>query len=333
MQGRDIAMTASSNSSDSPLFVGVDVSQERLDIHTRPAEEHWSVEVTPEGLDALADDLCRRSPALIVLEATGGLEVPVVARLASAGLPVAVVNPRQTRAFARAMGLLAKTDAIDARALAAFAEAVKPEVRPLRSPEQVALGQLLTRRRQLVKMRTQELNRLKRMTDRDVRASLREHLDWLERQIREIDGEMRRRLRRSPVWRERDDLLRGVKGVGPVTSMTLVAALPELGRLNRQQIASLVGVAPLNHDSGKLRGRRTVWGGRAAAREALYMATVTATRCNPVIRRFYRRLISRGKPPKVALTACMRKLLTILNAIVRSGEPWNPEAFMADAAT
>ena len=333
MQGRDIAMTASSNSSDSPLFVGVDVSQERLDVHTRPAEEHWSVEVTPEGLDALADDLCRRSPALIVLEATGGLEVPVVARLASAGLPVAVVNPRQTRAFARAMGLLAKTDAIDARALAAFAEAVKPEVRPLRSPEQVALGQLLTRRRQLVKMRTQELNRLKRMTDRDVRASLREHLDWLERQIREIDGEMRRRLRRSPVWRERDDLLRGVKGVGPVTSMTLVAALPELGRLNRQQIASLVGVAPLNHDSGKLRGRRTVWGGRAAAREALYMATVTATRCNPVIRRFYRRLISRGKPPKVALTACMRKLLTILNAIVRSGEPWNPEAFMADAAT
>ena len=326
-------MTASSNSSDSPLFVGVDVSQERLDVHTRPAEEHWSVEVTPEGLDALADDLCRRSPALIVLEATGGLEVPVVARLASAGLPVAVVNPRQTRAFARAMGLLAKTDAIDARALAAFAEAVKPEVRPLRSPEQVALGQLLTRRRQLVKMRTQELNRLKRMTDRDVRASLREHLDWLERQIREIDGEMRRRLRRSPVWRERDDLLRGVKGVGPVTSMTLVAALPELGRLNRQQIASLVGVAPLNHDSGKLRGRRTVWGGRAAAREALYMATVTATRCNPVIRRFYRRLISRGKPPKVALTACMRKLLTILNAIVRSGEPWNPEAFMADAAT
>ena len=325
MQGRDIAMTASSNSSDSPLFVGVDVSQERLDIHTRPADEHWSVEVTPEGLDALADDLCRRSPALIVLEATGGLEVPVVAQLASAGLPVAVVNPRQTRAFARAMGLLAKTDAIDARALAAFAEAVKPEVRPLRSPEQVALGQLLTRRRQLVKMRTQELNRLKRMTDRDVRASLRERLDWLERQIREIDGEMRRRLRRSPVWRERDDLLRGVKGVGPVTSMTLVAALPELGFLNRRQIASLVGVAPLNRDSGRFRGRRAVWGGRAQVRSVLYMGTLVATRHNPVIKGFYRYLLAAGKARKVALTACMRKLLTILNAMVKNQTSWQPK--------
>ena len=308
--------------SETPCNVGIDVDLQTLDVHLLPAGQHHVLEYTPEGLEALLTLLRGKPIARIVVEATGGLEDRLVATLAAAALPLVVVNPRQTRDFARAVGLLAKTDRIDARALARFAEAVQPPVRPLPSAEQRALADLVERRRQLVEMRAAEVNRLTRATGALNRKSLTKHITWLDTQIQKLDDQIRKDIRQSPVWRERDQLLQSVPGVGPAVSSLLVAEVPELGRLNRREIASLVGLAPFNRDSGVFRGRRMVWGGRRHVRSVLYMAALTGIRFNPKIQVFYHRLRDAGKPAKVALTACMRKLLTILNAIVRTGRAW-----------
>jgi transposase len=260
---------------------------------------------------------------LIVVEATGGYETAVVAALTAAGLPVVVVNARQVRDFARAVGKLAKTDAIDAAVLAHFAEAVRPEVRALPDELTQTLQSWLARRRQVLEMLQAEEQRLA-VAVRGLRPQIQQHVEWLRRQLRDVDGELQGLLRASPIWREQENLLRTVPGVGPVLATTLLADLPELGRLNRRQIAALVGVAPLNRDSGQQRGLRHIWGGRAQIRTALYMAAVSAVRCNPVVRTFFERLCAAGKPKKVALTACMRKLLTILNAMMHTRTRWQP---------
>ena len=259
----------------------------------------------------------------MLLEATGGLEVPLVSALAAAALPVVVVNPRQVRDFARATGRLAKTDALDAQVLAHFAEAVRPPVRPLRDEETQELNSLMTRRSQLTTMLVAERNSLRRAS-RSVDPSIRSHISWLERELKDLDKDLRSALRRSPVWREKDDLLRSVPGVGEQLSLSLLAYLPELDTLNRKRIAALVGVTPFR-DSGPRRGKRSVWGGRTRLRAVLYMAALVASRYNPVLRAFYQRLLSAGKPKKLALTACMRKLLTILNAMAKSGQHWTPQ--------
>ncbi len=305
-----------------PLFVGIDVAKAQVDIAVRPTGECWTTPQTEAGIHDVVARLQTLAPTLVVLEATGGLERGVTAALATAGLPVAVVNPRQVRDFAKATGRLAKTDRLDAQVLAHFAEAVRPQPRPLPAEQAQVLSAHLARRRQLVEMLTAERNRLG-TAPRPVRQRIQTHIAWLEQELREVEDDLGTTLRASPVWREHDDLLRSVPGVGPVLSTTLLAELPELGALNRKQIAALVGVAPLNRDSGTLRGRRTVWGGRARVRAVLYMATLVATRHNPVLRAFYGRLRAVGKPPKVALTACMHKLLTILNALLRHRTPWS----------
>ncbi len=304
-----------------PVFVGIDVSKDRLDVALRPLADGWSVPNADPGIASLVDRLRPLTPALIVLEATGGLELPLTGALAAAGLPVVVVNPRQVRDFARATGKLAKTDALDAAVLAQFADAVRPALRPLPDGEMQALSALLARRRQLLEMRTAEQHRLG-MARPPVRKGIRAHIAWLDRHLAQTDDDLARAIRESPLWRERDDLLQSTPGVGPVLARTLLASLPELGTLNRKQIAALVGVAPLNRDSGTLRGRRSVWGGRAHVRAALYMSALAATRHNPVIRPFYQRLCAAGKAKKVALTACMHKLLLILNAMVKHRIPW-----------
>lgn len=306
-----------------PVFVGVDVSKAQLDIALRP-EDQWQVPHTEAGIDQLIDRLRRVAPTLIVLEATGGLEVPLTSALATAGLPVVVVNPRQIRDFAKASGKLAKTDTLDAQLLAHFAEVMRPAPRPLPDDQAHALAALLTRRRQLIEMLVAEKNRLAGARPA-IRKSVQAHITWLEHALAQTDTDLTQAIRQSPVWQEKENLLRSVPGVGPVLSTTLLANLPELGTLTRHQIAALVGVAPLNRDSGTLRGKRTVWGGRAHVRTALYMGTLVATRFNPVIKAFYQRLCAAGKAKKVALTACMRKLLTILNAMVRHRTPWHPE--------
>ena len=302
-------------------YVGIDVAKEMLDVALRPAGERWRVEHDAAGLAQLLARLQALAPALIVLEATGGLELELVAALAAAALPVVVVNPRQTRDFARATGRLAKTDALDAAVLAHFAEAVRPPQRPLSDAQTQTLRQLLTRRRQLVVMRVAEGQRLTR-AGAAVRPGIEAHIAWLEQQLSALEAELRQALQQSPVWRERDALLRSVPGVGEQLSLTLLAELPELGRLDRRQAAALVGVAPFNRDSGRLRGRRTIWGGRARVRAVLYMGALSASRHNPLIRAFYQRLLAAGKPKKVALTACMRKLLVILNAMLKHHTPW-----------
>jgi transposase len=304
-------------------FVGIDVSKHQLDVAVRPRGETWTVAHDEAGLGALVARLCALAPTLIVLEATGGWEVALAGALAAATLPVAVVNPRQVRDFARSTGTLAKTDRLDAQMLAQFAEAVRPEPRPLPDAQAQELTALLQRRRQLVEMLTAEKNRLP-LASRRIRPQLQAHIEWLHKQIAQFDEDLRQLIRSSPLWREKDDLLRSAPGVGPVLATTLLAALPELGQLTRQQIAALVGVAPLNRDSGTLRGRRTVWGGRAQVRAVLYMSTVVAVRHNPVLIAFYQRLRAAGKAPKLALTACMRKLLTILNAMLKHHSRWAP---------
>jgi len=304
-----------------PLFVGIDVSKERLDTALRPSSERWATPNEARGISTLCRRLQPLAPALIVLEATGGLELPVVGALAAAGLPVVVVNPRQVRDFAKATGQLAKTDILDAAVLAHFAEAVRPPVRPLPDAATQALDALLTRRRQLLDMRTAEQNRLG-SAPQPVRKEIQAHLTWLDRRLAHLDTELGRTIRESPVWRAQDDLLQSVPGVGPVLARTLLAGVPELGTLNRKQIAALIGVAPLNRDSGTKRGRRSVSGGRASVRAVLYMGALTASRCNPVIQAFYARLRAAGKATKVALTACMHKLLLILNAMVKHQTPW-----------
>jgi len=306
------------------FYVGVDVAKDWLDVAQRPEGAPWRVSNDERGIAALVERLVQLRPALVVLEATGGMEMPVVGALVIVQLPTAVVNPRQVREFARATGRLAKTDAIDAQVLAQFGEAVRPELRPFPDAATQELSALLTRRRQLVGMLTAEKNRL-RTAAKAVRADVQEHIRWLERRLSDLDGQLAQSIRSSPSWRELDNLLKSTPGVGPVLSVTLLAELPELGTLGRKEIAALVGVAPLNWDSGHLRGKRRVWGGRSRVRAALYMAALVAARRNPVLRAFYERLVEAGKPKKVALTACMHKLLTILNAMIRHRTPWSVE--------
>lgn len=306
------------------LFVGIDISKDRFDVHIQPTEERFSLAHDEAGVAELVRRLQGLRPQLVVMEATGGYETTVAAALGSAGLPVVVVNPRQIRDYARATGQLAKTDRLDARVIALFAAAVRPAVRPLPDAEARQLGEVTTRRRQLVDMLGAEVNRRRLVHDQRLRERLNAHIAWLEQALREVDDDLRRLVRSSVLWRETDDLLRSAPGIGPVTSCTLIADLPELGHLDRRRIAALVGVAPFNRDSGTMRGRRIVSGGRASVRTVLYMATLTAIRHNPVIATFYQRLRAGGRPGKVALVAAMRKLLTILNAIVRERRPWQP---------
>jgi transposase len=307
-----------------PCFVGIDVSKDRLDVHLGPSGEAFAVPRSPEGLERLVERLRTRRPALIVLEATGGFEITVAAALAAAGLPLAVVNPRQIREFARSTGRLAKTDRLDAEVIALFAERVRPEPRPLADADAQALGELVARRRQIVEMIGMESNRQHQARDARIRTRIQTHLAWLQQALADIDHEIDGQVRRSPVWRESEQLLTSVPGVGKVTARTLLADLPELGKLNRRKLAALVGVAPFNRDSGKLRGRRAIAGGRFAVRNALFMATLSAIRWNPLIRSHYTRLRQRGRPAKVAIVACLRRLLTILNAMLRERVSWQP---------
>ena len=306
-----------------PLFVGIDVSKDCLDVAVRPTGEAWQVSHDSRGINDLVERLGELAPQLVVLEATGGMEMALAGELAASKLAIAVVNPRHVRDFARAAGKLAKTDALDAQVLAHFAEAMRPASRPLPDDASQELRALMARRRQLVEMITAEKNRLRTAAPR-IRPKVQEHIRWLEESLVDLDRDMGDFMRSSPMWRDKDQLLRSTPGVGPVLSMTLLSDLPELGALNRGEIAALVGVAPFNRDSGALRGKRTVWGGRRQVRAALYMAALVATRYNPVLRDFYQRLCEAGKPKKVALTACMRKLLTILNVMVKHNSHWNP---------
>jgi len=308
---------------DLSVFIGIDVSKERLDACLMPSGELISVDNKPAGHGELRDKLAATSPKLIVLEATGGYEAAIVSVLAAAKLPVVVVNARQVRDFARAKGRLAKTDAIDAAILALFAEAIKPEIRPFATPELQKLEALVVRRRQLVEMITAEHNRTAQAKG-DVLRHIEEHIAWLKNSLKDIDDDLDSAIQSSPVWKEKENLLLTVPGIGPATAKMLLAELPELGTLNRRQIAALVGVAPLNRDSGSMRGRRSIWGGRRAVRSGLYMAALVASRYNPAIKAFYKRLRASGKKAKVALTACIRKLLTILNAIMKTQEAWQP---------
>jgi transposase len=304
-------------------FVGIDVSKQWLDIGWEPAQQSERLGHDEIAIGGLRDRLVQERPTLIVMEATGGLETHLASALAAAGLPVAVVNPRQVRDYARACGRLAKTDRIDAQLLAIFARAIRPQVRAPKDEETLELGALLARRRQLIDMRVQERLRLERASPLQ-RESLKEHIAWLTERIDRLDIDLTHRLRSSSLWREQEDLLKPIQGVGVLTRATLFSGLPELGKLNRKQIAALVGIAPFNRDSGQHRGERVIWGGRAHIRQVLYMAAVSAARSNPVIRTFYKRLRANGKPAKVALVACMRKLLTIMNAMLKNNTCWNP---------
>jgi transposase len=304
-------------------FVGIDVAKRQLDVHLLPSRKSFSVSRDPDGLEQLAAALRPYAPRLVVLEATGGLEVVVCAQLAAAGLPVVAVNPRQIRAFAVALGRLAKTDRLDAAVIAAFAARVRPELRPLPDATTQALGELVARRRQIVGMITAESNRLQQAMGRRLQGRLRAHLAWLQRELSDIETELHETIRAAPLWREQADLLTSVPGVGPATARCLLAELPELGRLDRRRIAALVGVAPLNRDSGARSGLRHIGGGRGALRATLYMAALVGVRHNKTLRAFHARLIAAGKRPKVALVACMHKLLLILNAIIRTNQSWH----------
>ncbi len=306
-------------------WVGIDVAKTHLDVAIWPTRERLRVTRDEAGMAELIAGLRPRAVALIVLEATGGLETRVAGRLIEAQFPTAVINPRQARDFAKALGRLAKTDALDAEVLARFGQAIRPEPRPWKDAEAQALTALIQRRRQGVAMLTAEKNRLA-SAHPQVKPDIEATLAWLEQRLKNHDGNLQQRLRASPVWREQDALLRSVPGIGPVTGVTLRAALPELGILDRREISALIGVCPLNRDSGQSRGHRSIFGGRAVVRTALYRATLTASRFNPVIKAFYQRLRTAGKPAKVALTACMRKLLTILNAMLKTKTPWQPPA-------
>ena len=302
-------------------YVGIDVAKAQVDVAVRPTGQTWTITYDDAGIQELVSQLKTLEPALVLLEATGGLELPMVVALATAALPVVVVNPRQVRDFAKATGTLAKTDTLDAAVLAHFADAIRPDVRPLRDAETQVLASLVARRHQVVAMLVSEKNRLRRAISA-VRPRVEAHIAWLEQELEDLDQGLRQTLRQSPLWREKDDLLRTVPGVGEQLSLTLLAYLPELGTLDRRQVAALVGVAPFNRDSGTLRGKRTVWGGRARIRAVLYMGALVASQYNPVIRDFYRRLLAAGKPKKLALTACMRKLLVILNSMLKHRSPW-----------
>lgn len=306
-----------------PRFIGIDVSKAQLDVACRPDNLTFAVHNDPDGIANLVGQLRQLVPTLVVLEASGGFQMPLAAALAVAQIPFAVINPRQVRDFAKSTGQLAKTDVIDAQVLAHFAEAVRPEPRPLPDETTRHVEALVTRRRQLIEMLVAERNRAAQAPTKTVRPSIKRHIEYLQRLVAETDDDISKAIQRSPVWREKDDLLRSAPGIGPVLSATLQAALPELGTLNQREIAKLVGVAPLNNDSGQRRGVRRIQGGRAAVRNVLYMATLTATRFNPVIKKFYKRLLAGGKPQKVAITAAMRKFLIILNTMVKTKTAWN----------
>ena len=307
------------------VVVGIDISKEMLDIGVVPSSEKWSI---PNGLNGLAE-LARRlsdlSPKLVVMESTGGLERPVRAVVEQAGLPCAVVNPRQVRDFAKAMGILAKTDSLDALVLATFGAKVQPEARPGKDPESLELQEILTRRRQLIGILTAEKNRLGQVTSAQVRSDIQDHISWMEQRLKGFDKDMKRRIKELPEWRERAKIMLSVPGVGPVTMFTMLALFPELGKLTRREIGALAGLAPFNRDSGKYRGQRRIWGGRAAVRSVLYMAALSGIRWNPALKSFHDRLIKAGKKKKVAITACMRKLVTILNSMVRTGTMWQAQ--------
>ena len=306
--------------------VGIDVSKEQLEMAVHESDYKFCCPNKLSSFGQLIAELILLRPARIVLEATGGLETPVVNALHAVGLPVVIVNPRQVRDFAKAVGQFAKTDRLDARVLAHFAAAIKPPLRPIKSKDEQELDALTGRRGQLVEMLTDEKNRRGSATSDNVRQKIKEHIDWLEDRIAEIDQQLKALLKTSACWQAKDKVLQSVPGIGPVTSFSMIADLPELGKLDRQKISKLVGVAPLNRDSGKQRGTRHIYGGRAQLRRVLYMAALTATRCNPVIKEFYQRLLANQKPFKVAVTACMRKLLSIINIMVRNNTPWkSPE--------
>jgi len=307
------------------IFVGIDVAKAWLDIAVHEQEEAFRTGNDDIGIVSLVKRLKKLKPTLIVLEATGGFEMLMVAELTHTGLPVVVVNAKRIRDFARATGRLAKTDKLDAKVLAHFAAVVRPALRSLRSEEEEQLTALLTRRRQVLDMLTVEKNRLVTVRAK-MRSEIEAHIQWLSRSLKELDHEIKDFVAGTPVWKEKDALLQSVPGVGPVTSATMLGMLPELGKLNRQEIAALVGVAPVNKDSGKKQGKRRVYGGRADVRSVLYMAALAAKKFNPVIRKFYERLIKHGKEKKVALTACMRKLLVILNAMMHTNQPWRTQA-------
>jgi transposase len=306
------------------IAVGIDVSKAQLDTAFGAEAEVVGLANTAAGISQLLERLKALRPSLVVMEASGGYETAAATAIAAAGWRLAVVNPRQVRDFARATGRLAKSDQIDARILALFGKVIAPHVTSLPDEDAQALQELLLRRQQLVAMRAQEYQRLEHAQS-VMRKNIKKHIDWLEQEIDKFDVDLTAGLRKSPAWRAKDELLRSLKGIGRITSGTLLVALPELGRLDRREIAALVGLAPFNRDSGTMRGRRSIYGGRARIRTLLYMAATTAVRCNPVIRAFYQRLKSRGKPHKVALVACMRKMLTILNAMLRESTPWTPE--------
>lgn len=303
-------------------IAGIDVAKAHLDVHLLPQDQSFRCSTEAQGLSQLIERLRQAASELVVMEATGGYQSRIAAALTAEGIQVAVVNPRQVRDFAKALGLLAKTDAIDARVIARFGLAIQPQCRPMPDEQELAIKELMARRQQLVKMKTAESNRLEHARSYPVRQSIQFILNTLTRQIQEIDDDLGKTIRNSPIWREKDQLLQSVPGIGPLTSRMLLSCLPELGRLNRRQIASLVGVAPMNHDSGTLRGKRMIRGGRADIRTALYMPALVAARYNPGIRSFYLRLRAAGKTAKVALTACMRKLLILLNAILKTNQPY-----------
>ena len=303
-------------------FVGIDVSKAELEMGLVPEGKTWKTPHDHGGIGVLVERLIAMSPELVILEATGGLEAPVAAAIAGAGLPVVVMNPRQVRDFAKAKGKLAKTDKIDALVLADFGRSMRPQVRPLKDEQTQELKALHIRRLQMVEMLTAEKNRLGRAPSGRVRKDIQRHIAWLEKRVKEADKDLEDLIRNTPIWREKDAIIRSVPGAGPCLSSTLLCELPELGTLNHKRIAALVGVAPFNCDSGKYRGHRRIWGGRARVRSALYMPTLAAIRFNPLIRPFYQRLIEAGKKPKVAITACMHKLLTILNAMMRDRSTW-----------
>jgi transposase len=309
-----------------PVVVGIDVSKAELAIAVHPSGEAWTSATTPVALEGCVERLAALQPHLVVVEATGGYELALVAACAVAQLPVAVINPRQVRAFAQALGRTAKTDAIDASVLALFGARVQPLPRALPDAETQALALLVARRRQLLDMLHAERLRLTHVTTGPVARDLRNHIRWLERRVADVDDEIGGAIQQSPIWRVQEDLLRSVPGIGPTVARTLLAELPELGRLDRRAIAALVGVAPFNRDSGQWRGRRQIWGGRAPVRAALYMAALVATRHNAALRAFYQRLRHAGKPAKVALVAVMRKLLTIVNAMLKNQTAWHDQA-------
>jgi transposase len=308
------------------IAVGIDVSKAEFVIAVHPPAERWTSGTTAAAIDELVRRLVVIRPTVVVVEATGGYEHALVAACAAAQLPVAIVNPRQVRAFAQALGRTAKTDSIDAAVLALFGARVQPAPRSIPDAATHALAALVARRRQLLEMLGAEQQRLAQATTNPIKRDLRNHIRWLERRITDVDDEIGGAIQGSPIWRVQDDLLQSVPGIGPIVARTLLAELPELGRLDRRAIAALVGVAPFNRDSGQWRGRRMIWGGRASVRSALYMAALSATRHNPLLATFYQRLRAAGKPSKVALVAVMRKLLTIVNAMMKHQSRWQNQS-------